>query len=61
MKPIYATTLHFQREQRGAWHRYLSERTKREWRKRHFKQFLDEQVKQSEMRNDAKQELDTHR
>ena len=54
MKPYYTTSLPFQRNQRFAWHQYLSELRKQEWRKRHFKQFLDEQVQGSEVRNDAK-------
>ena len=54
MKLYYASTLGFQRQQRTAFHLALSQQRKQEWRKRHFKQFLDEQIKR-EVRNDAKQ------
>ncbi len=39
--------MHFQREQRTAWHHYLSKKRTLEWRQRHFKQFLDEQIEAS--------------
>ena len=59
MKPSYATTLRFQRDQRADWHRYLSEKAKKVWRKRHFKQFLDEEVKNCEIRKNAQQQSES--
>jgi hypothetical protein len=54
MRPSFSTTLVFQRTQRNAHHLYLSALRKGEWRHRHFKQFLDEQIKHGEVNNNVK-------
>src|ERR1700722_17252211 len=55
MNQSYATSLHFQRHQRSKWHKFISEIRKQEWRKRHFEQFMDEQIRQNEVTKNAKQ------
>src|SRR5438309_2146332 len=53
MRPSYATTMTYQRQQRGAQHQYLSRIRKKEWQKRYFEQFLDEQVRACEIEKDS--------
>jgi hypothetical protein len=54
MKLSYATSLYFQKRQRGGWHEYLSEQRKQAWQRRFFRQFMDEQIKLGEIPDNAK-------